>query len=116
VPVALSMVGGGLDRPTTLFLAWFGPRGLASVVFALLALEELGEGDDAVTLAVAAVATTVAASILLHGMTAGPGGRRYVAIEQPHTGTGPRARSSGFIQPHPGPTAPTPPTEGRPKA
>jgi NhaP-type Na+/H+ or K+/H+ antiporter len=39
VPVAVSMIGAGLDRPTTAFLAWFGPRGLASVVFALLAIE-----------------------------------------------------------------------------
>lgn len=35
VPVAFAMVGAGLDGPTTTFLAWFGPRGLASVVFAL---------------------------------------------------------------------------------
>lgn len=92
VPVALSMLGGRLDRPTTLFLAWFGPRGLASVVFALLAIEELGESDAAVGRAVAAVALTVAASILLHGLSAGPGGRRYVEHEHADRTTGPRAR------------------------
>jgi NhaP-type Na+/H+ or K+/H+ antiporter len=92
VPVALSMIGTGLDRPTTAFLAWFGPRGLASVVFALLALEELGEADEAANLAVAAIAVTVASSILLHGLTAGPGGRRYVQREHPDPTTGPRAR------------------------
>ena len=43
LPLALSVVGAGLDRQTVLFLGWFGPRGLASVVFALLAVEELGE-------------------------------------------------------------------------
>ena len=42
-PVALSLLGSGLDRRTVLFVGWFGPRGLASVVFALLAIEELGE-------------------------------------------------------------------------
>jgi NhaP-type Na+/H+ or K+/H+ antiporter len=92
VPVAVSMLGAGLDRPTTAFLAWFGPRGLASVVFALLAIEELGEADEATMVGVAAVALTVAASILLHGLTAGPGGRRYVQREHADPTAGPRAR------------------------
>ncbi|MBK9179483.1 MAG: cation:proton antiporter [Acidimicrobiales bacterium] len=92
LPVALSMLGVGLDRPTTLFLAWFGPRGLASVVFALLAIEELGETDPAANRAVAAVALTVAASILLHGLSAGPGGRGYVQREHADHTAGPRAR------------------------
>ena len=92
LPVALSMLGVGLDRPTTLFLAWFGPRGLASVVFALLAIEELGETGPDVNRAVAAVALTVAASILLHGLSAGPGGRHYVEHEHADHTTGPRAR------------------------
>lgn len=92
VPVAVSMIGAGLDRPTTTFLAWFGPRGLASVVFALLAIEELGETDEATMLSIAAVALTIAASILLHGLTAGPGGRRYVQREHADTTAGPRAR------------------------
>jgi NhaP-type Na+/H+ or K+/H+ antiporter len=92
VPVGLGMVGAGLDRPTTTFLAWFGPRGLASVVFALLAIEELGDTDEATMVAVAAVSVTVAASILLHGLTAGPGGRRYVQREHADPTTGPRAR------------------------
>jgi NhaP-type Na+/H+ or K+/H+ antiporter len=96
VPVALSMLGAGLDRPTTAFLAWFGPRGLASVVFALVAIEELSETDEAAKLAVAAVALTVAASILLHGVTAGPGGRRYVQREHSDPTTGPRARQSAL--------------------
>jgi hypothetical protein len=39
---ALATLGAGLDRDTVLFIGWFGPRGLASLVFALLALEELG--------------------------------------------------------------------------
>ena len=43
LPVALSLVRSGLDRPSVVFIGWFGPRGLASVVFALLAIEELGD-------------------------------------------------------------------------
>ena len=37
VPVALSLMGSGFDRVTVAFMGWFGPRGLASVVFVLLA-------------------------------------------------------------------------------
>ena len=57
-PVALALLGSGLDGGTVLFVGWFGPRGLASVVFALLAVEELGE-TPVVDLAVGAVALTV---------------------------------------------------------
>jgi hypothetical protein len=46
VPVALALLGARLDRDSVLFVGWFGPRGLASLVFALLALEELGPGAD----------------------------------------------------------------------
>ena len=90
------MIGAGLDRPTTAFLAWFGPRGLASVVFAVLAIEELGETDEATQLAVAAIALTVAMSVLLHGLSAGPGGRRYVQSEHIEPTTGIRPRPTGL--------------------
>ena len=43
VPVALSLVGANLGHYAVAFVGWFGPRGLASVVFALLALEDLGQ-------------------------------------------------------------------------
>jgi len=99
VPVAFGMTGAGLDLPTTAFLAWFGPRGLASVVFALLAMEELGDTDDTAKLAVAAVAMTVAASILLHGLTAGPGGRRYIQLEDPDPANGPQSRPVTLTKP-----------------
>ena len=46
LPVALASIGAGLDRNTVLFVGWFGPRGLASLVFALLALEALGPVAD----------------------------------------------------------------------
>ncbi len=82
LPVALSLVRSGLDRPSVVFIGWFGPRGLASVVFALLAIEELGDAAPEVRRAVATVALTVLLSVLLHGITARPGGRRYVQLEQ----------------------------------
>ncbi len=94
LPVALSLVRSGLDRPSVLFIGWFGPRGLASVVFALLAIEELGETSPEVGRAVAAVALTVLLSVVLHGITARAGGRRYVQSEQNRRGTerAPRSR------------------------
>jgi NhaP-type Na+/H+ or K+/H+ antiporter len=97
-PVAISMVGAGLDRKNVLFLAWFGPRGLASVVFALLAIEQLGDlGSEAV----AVVALTVVLSVILHGVTAGPAGRRYVQSEtgQLEDAEAPRARATEFRHP-----------------
>jgi NhaP-type Na+/H+ or K+/H+ antiporter len=87
IPVALSLVRSGLDRPSVLFIGWFGPRGLASVVFALLAIEELGETSPEVGRAVAAVALTVLLSVVLHGITARRGGRRYVHSEQNRRGS-----------------------------
>ena len=74
VPVALALIGTGLDRNTVLFVGWFGPRGLASLVFALLALEELGDGADQ---AVAVIAVTVLLSVVLHGLSAAPLASRY---------------------------------------
>lgn len=74
VPVALASIGSGLDRDTVLFVGWFGPRGLASLVFALLALEELGPAADE---AVAVIAATVLLSVLAHGLTAAPLAARY---------------------------------------
>ncbi len=76
VPVALASIGAGLDRTTILFVGWFGPRGLASLVFALLALEALGTHADE---AVAVLTTTVLLSVIAHGITAAPLARRYGA-------------------------------------
>ena len=47
VPVALALIGTRQGRATVAFVGWFGPRGLASVVFALLAIDELGGTDPA---------------------------------------------------------------------
>ena len=70
VPVAIAMIGTGFKLPEIGFMGWFGPRGLASLLFALLILEDLNvqQGEFIQT----AVATTVLASIILHGITAAP--------------------------------------------
>ena len=90
VPVALALLGSGLDRSSVLFVGWFGPRGLASLVFALLALEDLGADADE---AVAVIAVTVLLSVLVHGASAAPLAARYGAraarAPDPATGRGP---------------------------
>ena len=55
LPVALSMIGAGFSRPATVFIGWFGPRGLASVVFGLLIVEELPIGDARVQTVVSTI-------------------------------------------------------------
>ena len=71
VPVAIAMLGTSARRPTVAFLGWFGPRGAASIVFALLLLEEesaLPNQDVILT----TVFVTVGLSVLAHGATAAP--------------------------------------------
>ncbi len=75
VPVALSLAGSGFDRATVAFVGWFGPRGLASVVFGLIAVDGLAPADAQVVLG--AVVVTVALSVVAHGVTASPLARRY---------------------------------------
>ena len=75
VPVAISMLGTGARRPTVAFLGWFGPRGAASIVFALLVLEEEGLPHENAVITTAFV--TVGLSVLAHGVTAAPLATRY---------------------------------------
>jgi len=74
LPVALVLRGTNLRLRAAMFIGWFGPRGLASVVFALLAVEELG---DRAHTAVACITTTVLVSVLAHGFSARPLARRF---------------------------------------
>jgi NhaP-type Na+/H+ or K+/H+ antiporter len=75
VPVALSMLGTGLRPASIAFLGWFGPRGLASILFALLVVEEGSLASGPFLLSV--VSLTVLGSAFLHGVTAYPLARRY---------------------------------------
>jgi NhaP-type Na+/H+ or K+/H+ antiporter len=78
VPVAIALAGKGFGRRTIAFMGWFGPRGLASVVFTLLAVEELH--GTPVDLPLVEVATwTILLSVLLHGVTARPLAAAYGA-------------------------------------
>ena len=75
LPVAISLLGNGLRLPTYLFLGWFGPRGLASILFVLLILEDMAIVHSEEILAITLL--TVALSALLHGVTAAPAARAY---------------------------------------
>ena len=85
LPVALASIGAGMDRGSIAFVGWFGPRGLASLVFALLALEALGTRADE---ALAVVTATVLLSVVAHGLSAAPLARRY-GLSAAATGSGP---------------------------
>jgi NhaP-type Na+/H+ or K+/H+ antiporter len=77
VPVALAMLGSGARPPTVAFLGWFGPRGLASIVFAVILVEDANLAHESVLLNT--IFLTVALSVLLHGVSATPLARRYAA-------------------------------------
>ncbi|MEM8993196.1 MAG: cation:proton antiporter [Acidobacteriota bacterium] len=74
-PTALSLVGAKLGAPTVLFLGWFGPRGIASILFGLLVIDrsELVNREEIF----AVVLVTVLLSVLLHGITASAGASWY---------------------------------------
>jgi NhaP-type Na+/H+ or K+/H+ antiporter len=78
IPIAISLIGTGLRLPTKLFLGWFGPRGLASILFVLLILEEseIPHREEIFSITV----VTVALSILLHGLSAAPFAKLYGRI------------------------------------
>ncbi|MFV0245629.1 MAG: cation:proton antiporter [Qingshengfaniella sp.] len=75
LPVAIALIGTGLRRSTVLFMGWFGPRGLASIVLGLVYLEH--SADQASVTIRAAVIATVLVSILAHGLSAKSGVQHY---------------------------------------
>jgi NhaP-type Na+/H+ or K+/H+ antiporter len=85
LPVALSLVGAGLRARTVLFIGWFGPRGLASIAYGLVILEE-EPGLPGAREIVLVMTVTVVMSVVAHGATAAPLSARY-------------ARSSATLRP-----------------
>ena len=76
LPVAISLAGTGLSKATVLFMGWFGPRGLASIVLGLVYLgADIHAPDESLIGLV--VMVTVAVSIFAHGLTALPGMNLY---------------------------------------
>jgi sodium/hydrogen antiporter len=82
LPVGLAMLGTGARRQTVAFLGWFGPRGLASIVFAVIIVEEsnLPHTDTILVTTYAAVAL----SVFAHGLTAAPLADRYAGWYESH--------------------------------
>ena len=98
VPVAVSLVGTGLTLPTTAFLGWFGPRGLASILFAVLIIEESDLIVQSEILTI--VSWTVLLSVYAHGMSARPAAAAYaryvahMADDRPERRPQPRRRNA----------------------
>jgi NhaP-type Na+/H+ or K+/H+ antiporter len=72
VPVALALLGMGLRSDTIAIIGWFGPRGLASVVFTLLAYGELHAAGEPIDTLVAVATWTILLSVFAHGLSARP--------------------------------------------
>lgn len=78
IAIAISLIGQKLNARTVVFLGWFGPRGLATIVFVLVAAEELGVVDP---LLFDIVTFVVLLSILVHGVSAVPASRWLADLE-----------------------------------
>lgn len=75
LPTALALAGSGARAQTVAFLGWFGPRGLATLLFGMVILEAHAIPNRAFLFDVAIL--TVLASVFAHGLTAGWAARRY---------------------------------------
>ena len=90
LPVFLCLIGTKTSVAEKLFIGWFGPRGLATIVFAVLVLDEKLPGNDTIMLA---AGWTVLLSVIAHGVTANPLVRRMAA--RPSTQASDRVRAAG---------------------
>ena len=71
VPVWISMLGTKLELPSVLFMGWFGPRGVASVVLGMIYLKKVTDIHANPTI-VQAMTATVLLSVFAHGISANP--------------------------------------------
>ena len=75
LPVAIALLGTGLDWRTIAFIGWFGPRGIASVLYLLMAIAAIGfVGYEQV---MSVIVLTVMISVFAHGISAVPLSLRY---------------------------------------
>ena len=94
VPVMIALHGTTISRVEAVFIGWMGPRGLASLVFGLLAVIAL-KGDPS-SLAAQVMVITVLMSVVAHGLSAGPiaaafGRRARASLPWRRPRTSPRA-------------------------
>jgi len=95
VPVAIAMIGRGARLQTIAFMGWFGPRGLASLVFGLLVVER---GVPEAKTLLATVAVTVVLSVFLHGFTSVPFVAMYHRWYETHAEAHPQAPEAAPAQ------------------
>ena len=82
LPVAIAMLGSAAKWPTVGFLGWFGPRGLASIVFAVITVQQAHlAGVDTI---LRATYLTIGLSVFAHGITAAPLAKRYARWYETH--------------------------------
>ncbi len=76
IPVAISLIGTKFDISTMLFIGWFGPRGIASILYVLIVINELHsiKGHEQIF---AVITLTILFSIILHGLSAQPLAKLY---------------------------------------
>jgi sodium/hydrogen antiporter len=89
IPVAVSFVGTHARPQTVLFTGWFGPRGLASIVFTVIVLDESSLSH--VSMMTVVVVLTILISVYAHGITAQPLTGRYAAWYAAHRRRSPSA-------------------------
>jgi NhaP-type Na+/H+ or K+/H+ antiporter len=109
LPVALAMLGTGALPPTVAFLGWFGPRGLASIVFAVILIDDTTLPHLRTLLL--AITVTIALSVYAHGLTARPLTERYVRWWSSHSPDELPEMESAPVTEHPtrGPVVTAPP-------
>lgn len=87
LPVAVAMIGTRSGASATAFIGWFGPRGLASVVFGVLIVEELPTTDPGVQTVLSVTVLTILLSVVAHGITGRPLTRWMAQQTEPTQGS-----------------------------
>jgi len=90
--LAIALAGSGLPRRSKLFMGWFGPRGIGTLVLGLIVIKE-GEIQQG-TLITQAVVVIVTLSLILHSITAGPGIRLCQQEDDTPTDSPPERRTT----------------------
>ena len=98
LPVAIALIGTRLSRATLLFMGWFGPRGLASIVLRLVYFQQGMHQSGASTIRLTVMAT-VLISIFVHGLSAMPGIELYARKIQQMPLTAPEKVNTTQIEP-----------------
>jgi NhaP-type Na+/H+ or K+/H+ antiporter len=88
LPVAVAVIGLGLRPATIAFLGWFGPRGLASIILALVVIDEQ-PGLTGLQGIFLVMTVTVLMSVFAHGISAAPLTRRYARVTDAFAADGP---------------------------